>query len=171
MNTTSRTLVIVRHAKAEAIASSDDQRPLADRGRVDARALGEWLAGSGVRPDAALVSAALRTRQTWQELADGAGYTLDADHEPSLYAAGPDTALDLVRAVDEGIGTLLLLGHNPTMSFLAQMLDGGDGDPAAAADMTAGFPTAAVAVFDVPDAWSSLDMGNARLRAFHVARG
>ena len=42
-----------------------------------------------------------------------------------------------------------MIGHNPTMAYLAQMLDDGDGDAEAAAGMNEGFPTGALAVFAV----------------------
>lgn len=162
------TLVVVRHAKAEATAPSDYERGLTEGGRSDAAAAGEWLAGAGVRPDRALVSAAPRAAQTWESLAAGAGWTLAPDLDRGLYTAGPDTALDLLHAVDEEAGCVVILGHNPTMASLAQLLDDGEGDAGAANRMVVGFPTCAVAVFEVGSPWA--DLGSARLTAFHVGR-
>jgi phosphohistidine phosphatase len=164
-----RTLVVVRHAKAEQVGATDFERELSDRGRGDAAASGAWLAGIGVTPDRALVSAAPRAAQTWNSLAEGAGWTLAADLDHGLYTAGPDTALDLVRGVDDTCGVLVVVGHNPTMASLAQLLDDGAGDVDAGNEMATGFPTSATAVFDVPGSWADLD--SAPLRAFHVGRG
>jgi len=63
-------LILLRHAKAEAEAASGDDfdRPLAARGRREAQAVAEHLAGLGLRPDVAVVSPALRTRETWEAL-------------------------------------------------------------------------------------------------------
>jgi phosphohistidine phosphatase len=163
------TLVVVRHAKAEQVAATDLERELTDQGRADAAATGEWLAAAGVRPDHALVSAATRAAQTWEALAGGAGWSLDADLDPGLYSAGPDTALDVVRAVDEGCGTVVLVGHNPTMAVLAQLLDDAEGDVGAGNAMATGFPPSAVAVFVVTSDWADLEV--ARLTGFHVGRG
>ena len=61
-----RTLVILRHAKAERPAElADADRPLTQRGHADAAAAGAWLAARGYRPDLVLCSPAKRTRQTW----------------------------------------------------------------------------------------------------------
>ena len=168
--TPSRLVAVVRHAKAEPDGATDFDRPLAERGHRDAAALGAWLAAEGFEPEHTLVSAALRTRETWASMAAGAGWDLDPDLDRGLYAAGPESALDLVRLVDDGVRRLLVLGHNPTMASLAQLLDDGDGDAELATEMTSGFPTSAVAVFSYDGSWSDLDQGTARLVGFHVGR-
>jgi phosphohistidine phosphatase len=71
-----RTLVLVRHAQAESWASSDVERVLTPDGAATAGVLGGWLRDQGITPDAALVSGATRTRQTWAALADAAGWQL-----------------------------------------------------------------------------------------------
>ncbi|MET1059859.1 MAG: histidine phosphatase family protein [Nocardioides sp.] len=171
MQSTTRVLVIMRHSKAEPSGASDHERVLTDRGTADADEAGAWLGRSGTTPDRALVSDAARTRGTWEALAGGAGWSLAPDYDASLYAAGPETALDLVRETDDSVGTLVVVGHNPTMAYVAQMLDDGEGDAEAVAGMNEGFPTSAVAVFAVEGPWADLEMGGARLTAFHVGRG
>ena len=171
MQSTTKVLVIIRHAKAEPSGPTDHQRLVAERGAADAAEAGAWLAGAGVTPDRALVSDAARTRGTWEALAGGAGWDVDPDFDGALYAAGPDTALDLVRETDDAVRTLVVIGHNPTMAYVAQMLDDGDGDADAMAAMNEGFPTSAVAVFAVDGPWADLEMGGARLTAFHVGCG
>ncbi|HEX3929542.1 MAG TPA: histidine phosphatase family protein [Nocardioides sp.] len=165
-----RRLVVMRHAKAQPGGETDALRELAQRGWDDARDAGRWLASLGVAPGAALVSSARRTRSTWLALAEGGSFACDATYSDSLYSAGPETALDLVRETAEAVSVLVVVGHNPTMAYLAQLLDDGDGDQAAARQMATGFPTGAVAVFAVPAPWSGLDLASARLVAFHVGR-
>ncbi|NPC96326.1 histidine phosphatase family protein [Nocardioides sp. zg-DK7169] len=161
----------MRHAQAESHGPSDHERELAPRGRRDARAGGEWLAARGITPDAALVSAALRTRETWESLATGAGWDLDAAaFDEGLYSAGAEAALDLVRGTDDDVRTLVLIGHNPTVGVLAQQLDDGQGDPEASVAMLGGYPTAATTVFEVGSGWSDLGAEGARVVAFHVPR-
>jgi len=167
---TARTLVIVRHATAEPYAASDQERELTAQGAADARAAGEWLASTGVRPDHALVSAAARAQATWAALAEAAGWDLEPELDASLYAAGPESALDLIRLTDAGVGTLVLVGHNPTAASLAHLLDDGEGDAEAAAGMATGFPACAVAVLAVDSAWADLDEASARVVGFHVGR-
>jgi phosphohistidine phosphatase len=162
---------VVRHAKAEQAGDTDHARRLLERGRTDAAAAGQWLAGQGVVPDHALVSAAPRARETWEALAAGAGWSVEPNLDEGLYTAGTDTALDLIRGIPAEAAVLVVVGHNPTMAHLAQLLDDGEGDPGACTAMASGFPTSAVAVFEYDGAWADLDLTSARLVAFHAGRG
>lgn len=110
-----RRLVLARHAQAVDAAATDAARELSPRGRRDAEAGGRWLAEQGVEPDHALVSSAVRTAQTWEHLCAGAGWSLAPDLDRGLYEAGTDAALDLVRLVPAEVGTLVVVGHNPTI--------------------------------------------------------
>lgn len=167
----SRRLVIVRHAKAEAQGPSDHERVLADRGHDDAVAGGAWLAGAGVVPDHALVSSARRAQQTFAALSEGGGWTLRSDDSRALYVAEPETALDLVRQAPAAAAAVVVVGHNPTMGMLAQLLDDGEGDPAASGELlSGGFPTCSLAVFAVDVPWAELGITGATLTAFHVGR-
>jgi phosphohistidine phosphatase len=165
-----RTLVVMRHAKAEHSASTDHARALAERGLGDAEAAGRWMREHGIAPDVALVSDALRTQQTWEQVAAGAGWETDVVVlSDALYAAGTDSAFDLVRDTAPDVRTLVVIGHNPTVGSLAELVDDGEGDTEATTTMlTRGFPTSAVAVFAVEGDWADLGPGTARLEAFHV---
>ncbi len=145
-------LVIMRHAKAEqrAMASLDYDRALAPRGWRDAADIATRLVDIDVRPDIVLVSAALRTRQTWQAVAaafpDAAPVFLD-----SLY----DAAAPRLRAacVEHGAlrTTVMVVAHNPGVHDFAVALlreGGGAHDPPARA-LTGDMPTSGCAVFDL----------------------
>lgn len=164
-----RRLVVARHAEAAPAAPSDHERDLTPAGRRAAAALGRWLVDEGHVPDLVLLSDARRTRRTWEEAAAAAG-ALDVPVEltPALYSAGPESALDLVRATPPTVGTLLLLGHNPTAASLAHLLQDGHGNERAAVRMAGGYPPASTTVLVVPSAWSDVDWGGARLLDFHV---
>ncbi len=165
-----RRLVVMRHAKAEGEGPTDFERPLAERGHRDAAEAGTWLAAEGFEPDHALVSAALRTRETWASLASGAGWDLEPDFDRGLYSAEPTTAVDLISVVDDAVQSLLVLGHNPTMAYLAQLLGDGEGRRELENELFAGFPTCALAVFDYDGSWADLAEGSARLVGYHVGR-
>jgi phosphohistidine phosphatase len=167
----SRRIVVVRHARAEHSAATDEERELLEQGREDAAEAGSWLAGRGIRPGHVLVSAAVRTRQTWEALAGAAGWGVEAEVDRGLYSAGPETALDLMRLTPEEAGTLVVVGHNPTIAYLAQLLDDGEGDPDASNEMATGYPAGAVTVMEYDGAWADLDAGTARVTHFHVGRG
>jgi phosphohistidine phosphatase len=166
----SRRLVVMRHAKAEPGGETDALRELAQRGWDDAVEAGRWLAGHDVSPDGALVSSARRATSTWLALAEGGSFDTEPTYSDGLYTAGPETALDLVRETPADVGVLVVVGHNPTMAYLAQLLDDGTGDDGAGREMARGFPTGALAVFDVTGAWTELDLASASLVAFHVGR-
>lgn len=165
-----RVLVIMRHAKAEQSESKRDyDRLLTRRGHADARAAGVWLADRGIAPDAVLCSPAARTRGTWHEVAIGQAETLTEKaraaavaYEADLYNAGVQAALDLIRGVDPDAGTVLVIGHNPTMSALSYRLD--DTRIRAAG----GLRTSGIAVHHVSTPWA--DVAVADLTAEHTPR-
>jgi phosphohistidine phosphatase len=166
----SRGLVVMRHAKAEPGGESDVARELAQPGYDDGVEAGRWLADSGFLPDGAVVSAARRAASTWLAVAEGGSFEVETTYSESLYAAGPETALDLVRETSESVSALMVVGHNPTMAYLAQLLDDGTGDEEAGREMAIGFPPAALARFEVLGAWRDLDLASARLVGYHVGR-
>ncbi|WP_289019837.1 histidine phosphatase family protein [uncultured Ornithinimicrobium sp.] len=165
----SRTLVVIRHAKAEhGNPGGDHERELAPRGVEDAGALGRWLAGEGLLPDLVLVSTAVRTRQTAELVLQGAG--LDAGQVPTwpsrgVYDGGVDATLAAVQEADDDATTVWLVGHQPVVSTLAlELAEPHRSDHAVIEAVGAGFPTSAAAVLrtDV-DSWSGLGPGGARL--------
>jgi phosphohistidine phosphatase len=165
---TSRTLVIMRHAKAEQSASlPDSERPLMPRGRSDARAAGAWLASKDLVPIVVLCSPAVRTRSTWHELAiglaeSGAVVAPTVSYETDLIYGGVNAALDLVRSLPDDVGIALLIGHNPTVSALSVRLDDRPKRTAG------GLRTAGIAVHSVAGTWA--DLATATLAKTHIAR-
>ncbi len=91
---TERTLVLLRHAKAETTlgVASDADRPLSSRGYADATAAGIWLGTEGLRPELVICSPARRTRQTWQAVAAALTETVPTagpgTFDPGLVEAG-----------------------------------------------------------------------------------
>lgn len=162
--------MLVRHARAEDHGPTDFERPLAPAGREDAAEAGRWLAAEGFTPDHALVSAALRARETWEALAAAGGWEASPESDRGLYAAEPDTVLDLVRLVPDGVRRLVVVGHNPTIGYLAQLLGDGSPGPEVEDRLLTGFPTCALAVFRWDGAWADLSLGAPRLVATHVGR-
>src|SRR5947208_244609 len=113
---TTRTLVIMRHAKAEPLVSGEDfDRRLTTRGTTDATAAGAWLAAEGLVPDLVICSPAARTRGTWHGVAIGlgdAGVTASptVQYNAVLYEAGVARALDLLRNTPPDTATVLVVG-------------------------------------------------------------
>ncbi len=167
---TGRRLVLMRHAKAEPFASTDFQRHLTARGRADAAEAGRFLDECGVVLDHAVVSTAARAQETWAEVASAAGVALTPELSEELYAGGPHEVLEAVGRLPDSVRAAIVVGHNPTTAMVAALLDDGEGDPAATGDLLAGFPTAALVVFDVEGEWAGLAESGGRVRHFHVGR-
>jgi phosphohistidine phosphatase len=164
----SRVLVVMRHAKAEPYADDDRDRRLTARGRTDASAAGRQLAAWGVTPDHVLVSAAERTVETWSLVKDELGASPVEEFTDELYAASAETALEALQLVPDQHRTVLLVGHNPCVAYLATVLHDGNGHPEALRRMLAGFPPAAAAVLELEDGWEALGEGTTRLTRFHT---
>lgn len=162
--------MLVRHAKAEAHTATDVERPLADRGRRDATAAGRWLADSGFAPELAVVSPAVRARQTWEQIARAVPDTA-VEFDGRIYANTVDDLLAVITELPDDTATVALVGHNPSMHALAAALDDGAGDAAARDALSDDFPTCAIAIFDVATAWPDATTGTGTLRALVVPRG
>lgn len=144
-------VLVMRHAEAADFrpGRADRDRPLTENGRAQAAAVGAWLAERGVRIDHALVSSALRTRETYAEVAAGR----PVEFVDGLYNADPETIRQAIDEAPEGIETLLVVAHNPGVHALAYDLVG-----AAAPWLSRGFPTASLVAVD----WETQELRFAR---------
>jgi len=144
-------LILMRHAKTEraAVSGLDRDRALTPRGLDDAILMGRILAEKGLRPDLALVSSAVRTRQTWDAVHEALG-DVEVRIEPLLYDASTHTIRRLVEDAEEQAGCLLVMAHNPGVHTLAlEYLTESAASPSVLDRMAGGFPTGAAAVFEV----------------------
>ncbi len=163
---TTRRLILLRHAKSDWPDVPDRDRPLAKRGRRDAPRIGRWLHEQGYQPDVVVVSAATRTRQTWDLVAPELGGLPAVHFEPRAYAASALTLLYLAQELPARYRTALLIGHNPGLSELATSLAAPPESDSATSNgprPAVSLPTAAVAVFEFSGDWPSLSPGHARL--------
>ena len=71
-----------------------------------------------------------------------------------MYAASSGELLDVVRGLDERHGTVVLVGHNPGVEDLVDLLTG------AWVEMV----TSALAVVDLPGTWAGAAPGTGTLR-------
>jgi phosphohistidine phosphatase len=150
----------MRHAEAQPHADHDVDRPLTDRGRATAAEAGEFLRSIGVVPDHVLVSPALRCTETWDEVSVTVGAT-EQTHvsvEQGVYAAAPDSLLLVLRAVPADARTVLLIGHNPSVAYLASVLADADGSTEILQQLLNGLLPGALAVYETSVPWAELDM-------------
>jgi phosphohistidine phosphatase len=159
-----RTLVILRHAKAatpEGVLDFD--RPLSARGQADAAAAGAWLVQRDLVPELVLCSPSRRTRETWHALAQALPVAPEVRYEKLIYAASLDDLFEVVRSAAPEAATVLIIGHNPGLSQLSIALDRDNAD-------RDGLRTSAAAVHTWHGDWSDCDPGTGTLTSTHTAR-
>lgn len=109
-------LWLLRHAEA-ADGDPDDERPLTERGVLQAESAGRALAYLGVHLDACLSSPKRRAMQTAERACASLGVEVTA--EPALGGEPFD-----VQTLTAGFGDVLLVGHDPSFSMLLHDLTG-----------------------------------------------
>jgi phosphohistidine phosphatase len=162
------TLYLLRHAKSSWSdpTLADEQRPLAPRGRRDAKRIAAHLVQLGIKPDLILCSAAERTRQTLEPLRAVLGATSTLSLETELYAASLEELLERIRLIPEEVTSLMLIGHNPGLQDLALALASTGPE---LARLKRKFPTAALATLTLPEtSWRELAEGDAQLASYVV---
>jgi phosphohistidine phosphatase len=163
-----KTLLLMRHAKsAYPPGVGDHDRPLAPRGVREAALAGDWLRSHTPRIDAVLCSTATRTRETLSHIGVAAPVTFCE----LLYDAVPGTVIDVISRVADDISTLLVIGHEPAMGQVSlDLASAEDSNDTVVRQISAKFPTSAIAVLRTAQPWHRLGVGSATLVGFHVPR-
>ena len=118
-------LYLVRHAKSswKDPELDDFDRPLNKRGKRDAPFMGQRLREANVRPDLIISSPAKRAAKTAKIIAAQIEYPLKKiKWTESLYAAGALTLLGILREIGDSVEQAMLVGHNPGLTLLAELL-------------------------------------------------
>lgn len=118
-------LFFVRHAKSSWADPylSDHDRPLNSRGKRDAPLMAERLAATKVRADGVLVSSAKRAKKTAKVFREAFGLSKDqVIVQEELYHASPKTIQRAIRQLPDNWKTVLVFGHNPGFTELANLL-------------------------------------------------
>lgn len=131
---------------------SDFDRPLSSRGRNDAPEMGRRLAKKGLRPSRIISSPAVRTRATANAFADALHFPqAKIIWDPKIYEASRDTLLSILRKQPDRANTLILVGHNPGMTQLANALT---------QDTMDNLPTAGIYTLTLPiNHWNDTQFG------------
>lgn len=144
-----KTLLLMRHAKSswKQPGLADRARPLNKRGKRDAPTMGELLRRQDLVPQWIVSSAAQRGRETAERVAEAAGYDGEILFLNQLYAAEPSQYLAALRVAPEQVERVLIIGHNPGLEDLLELLTG----------EWERLPTAAIAHLLVPaDRWAHI---------------
>jgi phosphohistidine phosphatase len=142
-------LILLRHGKAEAdsISGDDFDRRLAPRGIRESAQMAAQLADMGFKPDLALVSPAARARGTWESAVD-AFSGAETRFDDQLYHADSGRIRRVAETAGQGVGTVIVVGHNPGLQELTvRLLMEGSAPSSLIARAQRNFPTAAAAVF------------------------
>lgn len=124
---------------------------------------GRKLVDSGIDPDLALCSTAVRTRETWKLAVHEMPERPRTVYEERLYEASLGELIALLNETDDDVRDLLVIGHNPGMHALAEALAGSAEGDGLARMNRGGFPTASFAVLEFDGPWKSLEHGVGKL--------
>ena len=119
-----KTVILVRHAKSswDYPDLRDIERPLNNRGLRDAPFMAKMLTENGVIPDAIYSSPAVRALTTATFFKNAFG--LDGEDiliRDEIYEAMPSQILRLIQMMPEKHSMVMLFGHNPTFTSVANM--------------------------------------------------
>ena len=159
-------LYLVRHAKSSWKDASlgDRDRPLNKRGRRSAPDMGERMATQGHRPDLIISSPANRAFTTAGIIAEQVGYEVsDIIRDDDLYFSGARHMRRLLEDVDDRYQSVMLVGHNPDMTYCMNSLANTSVD---------NMPTCAIAVigFDI-GSWGDLSSSDGELLGYDFPKG
>ena len=120
-----RRITLLRHAKSDWSGPNldDYDRPLNARGKHDAPRMGQQLRKRGLQPQLILSSPALRAITTARIVAAELGYEQESiQTDADLYHASPSTILRVLRNRGASYTDVMLVGHNPGLSDLANQI-------------------------------------------------
>jgi phosphohistidine phosphatase len=145
-----KTLLLMRHAKSDMNGKVEDrQRSLSKRGKKNAERMGELLKDEKVTPDLILASNANRARQTAELVIEAMKYQGDRCFTNRLYMAEVEAYAQEIVSLHDDVNSLLIIGHNPALETMLQLLTG----------KVESLPTAAAAQLKLPiDAWKDFNM-------------
>ena len=145
-----KSLLLLRHAKSSWKDSDldDHERPLNKRGKKDAPKMGMLLRDEDMLPDLIVSSSARRCRKTAEHVLHSSGYRGETRFSDDLYEANAGKLREYLARLDDGMGRVLLIAHNPGLEELLEALVGA----------YTPLSTAALAQVDLRlDSWNRLD--------------
>ncbi len=137
-----KTLLLMRHAKSswKHPEVKDHERGLNKRGKKDAPRMSKLLVDNELVPQRILTSTAERSRETVAAVIEATGFSGEVSYLDSLYMAEPEIYLELLSLMPDDLERILVIGHNPGLEGLLQILSG----------RVESLPTAAIAYLSLP---------------------
>lgn len=122
-----RKLYLLRHGQAAVEHGLRDfDRHLTPTGNRQLSALATRLKGLGFYPDKIYSSPSKRTRETAAIVSHELNYLLPIEYIDGIYEASVKTLFDMVVQSDDSCQSLLIIGHNPAISYLFEYLTDSD---------------------------------------------
>lgn len=154
-------IYIVRHAKSswDDMRLADIDRPLNKRGKRDAPFMADKCQSKGYIPKKMISSKAMRASTTAKIFCKAMGFNSKIlSYENSLYHAPEDTYLTVCFGLDDDVDSVMLFGHNPGITYLANSVS---------EEYIENVPTCGVLIIDAKiESWSDLDFSNCKLVDF-----
>lgn len=121
-----KTLFLMRHAKSSWKDEKlpDFDRPLNSRGKAAAGLMGSLIQKKKLAPELVLSSPAVRARETIDIVMKAASLRAELRYDQRIYEASPLRLLEVISEIEEDRKRVLLVGHNPGMEELLEMLTG-----------------------------------------------
>jgi phosphohistidine phosphatase len=154
-----KTIFLVRHAKAVKRDKGipDFERQLVEKGRKRSIDMANRLIHEGIKPSLFISSPASRAIETAHVFAEVLDYDIQKILIKDVLYDGytPGAFLDMVQKIDEQYDSIMIFGHNPTLTDFASLL---------AEDFNQNMPKTAVAgiKYDI-DTWRNVIPGEGRL--------
>ncbi|MCH8903951.1 MAG: histidine phosphatase family protein [Bacteroidetes bacterium] len=157
-------LYLTRHAKSswKDQMLSDFERPLKKRGRKDAKLIGKVLNDRGIIPDLILSSPANRALSTAIILADKMNYPRDdIQTNEDIYETGMSRIMEILNGLSDSLETIMIVGHNPTFTNLANYLSDKSFD---------NVPTCGIVAIGFEESWSEISRESGKVLFFEYPK-
>ncbi len=139
------------HAESPAYLSSDFDRSLTERGRVVAHQQCIALRKGQYMPDLYISSPALRAMETIQIVHELLDFDLGIQTQEFLYEEyTTQTFIDFIHQLPSETSTVLIVGHNPSLSMIAYRLN---------PESIMSFSPGSIGVFSYEENWSDIEIG------------
>ncbi len=155
-----KTIYFIRHAKTKNLqrGESDFERSLKQKAYKQISIIGSYLKLRKIQPDLILSSCSLRAQDTSLKLAEKLEYEGKIEYFKELYVAPNEEVIEILKAQDDAQKTLFVVGHNPFLSELVNILS---------SEHIAKIPTmGVVCVHFEQEKWSEIEKTKGRVEFF-----
>ena len=150
-------LILIRHSIAESgsFETSDFERKLTPQGVKRAYNQSEELKNKNIKPDLIISSSATRAIETAGIFSEQIGERCPVKEVPFLYENyTTNEFFSFLNTIDNKYSTVLLVGHNPTISEMAYRLD---------SDVSVAFSPCEIVIVSVGNNWNLLEVGGGKI--------